>query len=272
LINGSLSIASGRTKGFAKHLLSRVYRSIDRIYAISEEDARRFREVYHLSNVEYLGDTKYDQVVYRKKIAQKQELLPQGWTRNGHIILAGSIWPEDAVNIFPSFMSLLKKNPHWKIILVPHEPTKENVRRMKDEFSRWNPIRFSEKEQIEQHRIIIVDEIGHLAGLYLYADIAYVGGSFKQGIHNAMEPAIYEIPVLYGPVHKNSYEAIQLAAEGGGFVIKNSSDLDSLLRRFTENEPERKKAGQAAGQFARRHTGATEKLLNKWRNLLGDKK
>ena len=43
--------------------------------------------------------------------------------------------------------------------------------------------------------MIIVDSVGILLILYASAHIAYVGGSFRQGIHNVLEAAVYGIPV-----------------------------------------------------------------------------
>jgi 3-deoxy-D-manno-octulosonic-acid transferase len=117
---------------------------------------------------------------------------------------------------------------------------------------------------------LVVDEIGHLAGLYHYSDIAYVGGSFKQGIHNSMEPAIFGVPVLYGPVHKNSYEAIQLARQNGGVVVHNKRDLFETLSELVLDEGKRNQLGEKALHFASANTGATEKLLDQWKNILLD--
>ena len=46
--------------------------------------------------------------------------------------------------------------------------------------------------------------------LYASAHLAYVGGSFRQGVHNILEAAVYGIPVLFGPKHWNSQESLQL--------------------------------------------------------------
>ena len=51
--------------------------------------------------------------------------------------------------------------------------------------------------------------------------MAYVGGSFKQNIHNVLEAAVYGIPVLFGPKIENSQEAKRIAELGGGIIINN---------------------------------------------------
>jgi 3-deoxy-D-manno-octulosonic-acid transferase len=243
---------------------------IIKIFTISEEDRQRFEFVYAIKNVEYLGDTKYDQVVFRKRQAEAEKILPDIWNQSSHCIVCGSIWPEDTYHLFPALKKILEANQDWKIILVPHEPHEKYVKEIVSQFSRWGIKRFSDRKAINKERVLIVDEIGHLAGLYHYADIAYVGGSFKQGIHNTMEPAIYGIPVLYGPVHKNSFEAIQLSRQNGGVVVHNKKDIYDTLNDLILNGDKRNGLGEKALQFASANTGATEQLLEKWKTILAD--
>ena len=62
--------------------------------------------------------------------------------------------------------------------------------------------------------------------------MVFVGGSFKQGIHNVLEPAVYGIPVLFGPKHENSQEAITLGKLGGAFVVKDKKQAYRNLRKI----------------------------------------
>lgn len=272
LINASLAASSSRANFVTRKFLRAVYRPITQICAISEQDKKHFNDAFHLNNVEFLGDTKYDQVVFRKLAAQKQNLLPEKWFKNSKIIVAGSIWPEDAVHLFPALISLLKQTDNWKVIIVPHQPTDVFIDKIENHFKKFKPGKFSNRNEIEDERILVVDAIGYLAGLYHYAKIAYVGGSFRQGIHNTMEPAIFGIPVLYGPVHHNSYEAEQLANGNGGIVVNNTRELTSRIMDIVLDKESREVLGKKAFTYASANTGATEKLLKMWKNILTGKK
>jgi len=272
LVNASLADNSSRTKPVIKRFLKHVYREFTEIYAISEEDKSRFALHYPRCNVKTVGDTKYDQVTLRRKAALTKKLLPDTWLINRWIFLAGSIWPEDETHLIPAFKILLDKFSQLSIILVPHEPTEKHIYTLQIEFEKYGICLYSKKEILKDERIIIVDSIGLLAELYQYAKAAYVGGSFKQGIHNAMEPAIYGIPVMYGPVHENSFEAIQLLKTEGGFKITDSEQAEEILRKFIENEMFRKIYGENALKFASKNTGATEKILANWTNILSEEK
>ncbi|TFH00656.1 MAG: hypothetical protein E4H13_06915 [Calditrichales bacterium] len=268
LINASLREKSSRSKHLVKRFLKHVYRDFDYIYAISEDDTRRFATHYPRCRVETMGDTKYDQVVVRKKQAKSVELLPESWIKEDWIFVGGSVWPEDTAHLFPALVRLLEKKPQLKVILVPHQPVEKAVKNIEEKFFQWGTKRFSQRETLQTERVLIVDAIGYLAGIYHYAKAAYVGGSFHQGVHNVMEPAIFGIPVLYGPVHTNSYEAIQFSENNGGQVVTNADEIYRAIGTLYENEAQRQAVGLQAKQFATRNTGATERLIVKWKHLL----
>ena len=76
-----------------------------------------------------------------------------------------------------------------------------------------------------------------------------------------MEAAVYGIPVLYGPMHENSYEATQLIKEKAAFVVRQETDAYSILKRLIEDENFRRNSGRKVQDFVTRHTGATQRIL-----------
>jgi 3-deoxy-D-manno-octulosonic-acid transferase len=110
--------------------------------------------------------------------------------------------------------------------------------------------------------VIIVDSIGILLTLYTYADAAFIGGSFKQSIHNVLEAAVYGIPVLFGPRIENSQETQELLKRGGGILIKNKREAYKQLRTLFSNEVLRKNKGNIALNYVQENLGATDKIVN----------
>jgi 3-deoxy-D-manno-octulosonic-acid transferase len=271
LTNASLAENSTRTKPVVRNFLGTVYCDFDKIFAISREDGDRFKTFYPGCRVETMGDTKYDQVVIRKQAAVKLQLLPAEWNQHRFTIAAGSTWPEDEQHLFPALKDILLKYESVNLILIPHQPEEKAIKTHMDYFKDWDSILFSNREQIRGQRIIIMDSVGYLAGIYLYANAAYVGGSFRQGVHNVMEPAIFGIPVLYGPEHKNSYEAIKLAGYEGGIIVNNSAGIQEWFEKFILDPALCKKIGQKAEQYVLGNTGATDRLLAGWQKILGKK-
>ncbi len=271
LTNASLAENSTRAKPVVRNFLKTVYCDFDKIFAISKEDGNRFLSFYPGCQVEIMGDTKYDQVVIRKQIAVKQRLLPVEWCQNRFTVVAGSTWPEDEQHLLPALKNILLKHESVNLILIPHQPEEKAIKALMDYFKDWETILFSNREKIHNQRIIITDVVGYLAGLYLYANVAYVGGSFRQGVHNVLEPAIFGIPVLYGPDHKNSYEAIKLADRKGGIIVHNSTEIQDWLEKFIQDPSLCKKIGQQAEQYVLGNTGATDRLLASREKILGKK-
>ena len=72
---------------------------------------------------------------------------------------------------------------------------------------------------------------------------------------------MYGIPVVFGPKHKSSQEAVKLAELGGGFVVEDTATLHQTLRTLFENEEMRKRTGAIAANFVQQNVGATERFL-----------
>lgn len=268
LVNASLSRNSSRTRFWIRYFLKYVYRSFDHIFAISTQDMERFAKYFPLCRVSKMGDTKFDQVLIRKDEAASKHLIPGQWTENNLIILLGSIWPEDSEHILPVISTILEKKANVKVIIVPHQPSNHFIESLNAGMQKFDPVLFTDRSHLRESRLLIIDVVGVLADLYKYADIAYVGGSFKQGIHNVMEPAIYKIPVLYGPVHKNSFEAINLHKAGGSVLLNNEKDGLAILEDLIGNENKRVEIGNMAYKFAVENLGATDRIVREWVDYL----
>lgn len=146
---------------------------------------------------------------------------------------------------------------------MPHEPNEEHLEALELRLSsQISHIRFSSMSDYHGERIIIVDSIGILTTMYKYARIAYVGGSFRQGIHNVLEPAVYGIPVVFGPRHTNSHEAQELVQLGGAFTASDETEMYAVLKRLLTLEGERTKAGTIGGEYVHSHAGATDRFLS----------
>lgn len=270
LVNASVSESSSRLRPLVKHFLQNVYRQFNRIFTITEEDKQRFEKQFKLSNIDLLGDTKYDQVLLRKENALSTKILPEWWDDQRQVFLAGSIWPEDERHLLPALKDCLHTEKDLKLILVPHQPTVKAVERLKKSFAEFSCQTFTDIADNSKPRVLIIDAVGYLAGLYKYASVAYVGGSFQQGIHNTMEPAIYGIPVMYGPVHRNSSEAIAFAGDNGGIVVQNSQAIKDWTLRLLQDQSLMKEKGAKSYNFSSNKTGATKKLIEQWRSLLAE--
>jgi 3-deoxy-D-manno-octulosonic-acid transferase len=146
--------------------------------------------------------------------------------------VAGSTWPEDEKALLDGLDSLLRAG-RCQMILVPHEPTKDHLAALSSslqskgiDFSLYSSGRWTTEP------VLIVDQVGILAELYAWGDIAFVGGSFKGSVHSVMEPLGAHLLTLVGPHFSNNREAMEFSKipVGPFMAVQKCSDADSLNR------------------------------------------
>lgn len=263
LVDATLRVSSPRKYPFIKSFHKMLFSFFTKILTVSEIDAEEFMK-FGLSKekVEAVGDTRFDRVYQRSLLAKGRNLIKDEILANKKVFVAGSTWEQDEEVIFPAFAKLSRYDSNAIMIVAPHEPTELHLEKIENEFEgKTRTIRFSHLNNYRNEKIIIVDSIGILLTLYTYAQVAFVGGSFKQNVHNVLEAAVYGIPVMFGPKIENSQEAKKLAKLGAGILIKNKRQVYKNLRMLFTNEELRISKGNISLSFVKENLGATEKIL-----------
>ncbi len=270
IANATMRDNSSRFLPLVRSFHHTLYNNLTAILTVSEKDVRNFRR-FGITNgrLEAIGETRYDQVWQRSEDARRKHVMPPQIVRKRKVVVVGSSWPEDEEILLPTFRKILKYDPRVLMILVPHEPTVDALDAIEVSLGqRPKSIRFSVLTDYNSEPVIVVDSVGILMSLYQYADVSYVGGSFRQGIHNVLEPAVYGIPVVYGPKHENSQEAQELVRRGGGFVVRDQQECYRTLRTLLDDDDARAKAGAASLALVKENIGATERFVKKMEALL----
>jgi 3-deoxy-D-manno-octulosonic-acid transferase len=129
----------------------------------------------------------------------------------------------------------------------------------------WNTINEQQEKDVQDRlgdaKTMIIDSIGLLSKLYQYATITYVGGGFKNGIHNTLEAVVYGKPVLFGPKYQKFKEARDLIQERAAFSVTTADELKEKIDHLLKERSELLKAGEAAGKYVKENTGATGKII-----------
>ena len=214
---------------------------------------------FNLHKAVLAGNSRVDSVKNNKEEPWENEFI-EAFTLGAETIIFGSTWPEDI-----PFLQYFLSNPaykNWKIIWAPHEISSHQINLLfsyvKDE---KNIILFSKaSEATGNERILLLDTLGMLKYAYRYAQLAYVGGGFGKGIHNLLEPIVYEIPVIFGPNFKAFPEAHFLVENGGGFSIKNVKDWQHNLEKLIDPEY-RNNVGMIASSYIVQNMGTMDKIL-----------
>jgi 3-deoxy-D-manno-octulosonic-acid transferase len=266
LVSGTLSPGSGRLNVSIRNFYGELYSKLSGIAAISPQDARRFGDNSQ-GEVEIVvgGDTRFDQVCDRIESSQFT-LSPALKNDTRRHLIAGSTWPPDERMVIPAFSNLAKKFSDLALILAPHEPSQPRLENIygtlkKSDLS-YKPLSQINREENITESVIVADGLGYLAELYQIGDIAFVGGSFYGSVHNVMEPAVFGLPVFFGPDIENSLEAKELVRNNSGKIVNSAQELEKAAEKLLTDRAALDKTGKMAQQYIRDNCGAAQYCLD----------
>lgn len=264
LVDATMKKDSPRKLPLIRKFHENLFSELTRILTVSADDEAGFLEFNcKKEQVSVVGDTRFDRVYQKSTNAKDLRLIRKDILTNKRVLVAGSTWDADEDIILPAFITLAKYDPDLLLIIAPHEPTIINLENIEHEFAgKLKTIRFSHLVNYSDERVIIVDSIGILLTLYTYADAAFIGGSFKQNIHNVLEAAVYGVPVVFGPKIDNSQEARQLLDCGGASLFRNKREAYRLLRNLFSNKELRESMGQKSHDYVHKNLGATSRIIS----------
>lgn len=241
----------------------RVLQCFTRFY-VQNEESRRLLGSIGITQVDVVGDTRFDRVLQIKEAARTLPIVDAfvGAGTAGSapkVFVAGSSWPPDEERFIPFF------NAHkdWKIIIAPHVIGEDHLQQITQQLQ-MKTVRYTQATEAtaREARCLIIDCFGLLSSIYHYGQVAYVGGGFGVGIHNVLEAAVWDMPVIFGPNNTHFREAQGLKAAQGGFDFSTREEFEALISRFDTDAKWLEQCGQKAGAFVASMTGATRKIMD----------
>ena len=263
LVDATMKKKSPRKFPMMRSFHKYLFEDLTKILTVSEDDADGFKS-FKCNNVQIkvVGDTRFDRVYSRSLLSKESKIINKEVLKGSKVLVAGSTWPQDEEIIIPAFLKLMKFDSKAVMIIAPHEPTLLHLEKLEQEFSSVTTfIRLSHINNYKNEKIIIVDSIGVLSILYSYADVAFIGGSFKINVHNVLEAAVYGVPVLFGPKIDNSQEAKNLLESGGGIIVKDKKLFYRTIRELFSNEKLIKEMGKRSFEFVNQNIGTTDRII-----------
>ena len=254
-------------------------------FFVQNEISKELLGTIGITNVSIVGDTRFDRVLQIKAAAkqlpiveafldvrgegsevrgEKSGAAESGSAEAPKVFVAGSSWPPDEDIFIPFF----NEHRDWKLIIAPHVIGEEHLKQIESKLAGRKVARYSSLEDPENPEIpdnlevLIIDCFGLLSSIYHYADVTYVGGGFGVGIHNTLEAAVWDVPVIFGPNNERFQEAQGLKACGGGYEITGADDFRRIMQRFIDTPQTITEAGRQSGAFVQQMTGATKKVLS----------
>lgn len=226
-------------------------------YMVQNEESKQLLATLGITDVDVVGDTRFDRVLQIKASARQLPIV-EAFKQDYKVFVAGSSWPPDE-DIFIKFFN---EHKDWKLIIAPHVIGEDHLQQILSKLNR-NTVRYTQTtaEEATKADCLIIDCFGLLSSIYNYGEVAYVGGGFGVGIHNVLEAAVWDIPVIFGPNNQRFQEARGLLASEGGFEINNYADFDGVMSHLKSDKADLKEAGSKAGAFVLSLSGATDKVL-----------
>ena len=226
------------------------------------------KELLHKINIDnavIVGDTRFDRVLQIKEEARQLPIVEE-FTQHGSVptFIAGSSWPPDEELFLPYFNA----RQEWKLVIAPHVIGEEHLQQIVSGLEDRKAVRYTQVEKGEvsmeecrEASVLIIDCFGLLSSIYHYADVTYVGGGFGVGIHNVLEAAVWDVPVIFGPNNQRFQEAQDLLKAKGGFEINNYYEFSDIMEKFIHDSAFLKSSGERAGQYVKSRSGATDKVI-----------
>ena len=273
LISASLPAESLRRSRLGALVLRDAYAALDAVGAVDEDTAVRLVDLGARPDVVVVtGDTRYDQVWQRAQGVDREAGLVPRLASGRPTLVAGSTWPADERHLLDAFVRVRRRVPSARMILAPHEVSPSHL----DPLVAWASAERLTLARVDDHGaaeadVILVDRYGVLADLYALADVAFVGGGFHDaGLHSVLEPAAFGAPVLFGPRHTRSRDALELLKRGGARTVTSSPAIERTLVNWIDQPETRKASGRNAFDVIERGRGAADRSLKLVESLLGD--
>jgi 3-deoxy-D-manno-octulosonic-acid transferase len=222
----------------------KIFANVHVVFAQSQKDKVRLEEL-GAKEVHVVGNIKLAAKISQTKFYDKP---------SSEVIVAGSTHETEEEPIIESFLRY-KKNNNAKLIVVPRHPERfKKVHTLMQHYAQKENLtlsRWSEKKTFDAD-LILVDAMGELNNMYAIADVAILGGAFRDDVggHNPLEPAHFGCKVISGEYffHQKAlfkevkniqivakekiYEALNKAKKTPSASYDGNVDLESILQKL----------------------------------------
>ncbi|MEO5346100.1 MAG: 3-deoxy-D-manno-octulosonic acid transferase [Magnetococcus sp. YQC-9] len=271
VVNGRISPRSFKRYHAIRWLTRQLLADGTRYLMQSKADAERLIAMgAPAERVRVTGNLKYDQALKSPDPALLNRLQARLGTPMSSVWIAASTHPGEEAMLLDLHRRLITTPLAPRLILVPRHPERtgdvlELIRQRGLECQRFSQLTGSWSAPL-----LLVDEIGWLAGLYSLARLVFIGGSLvARGGQNMLEPAAWGVPVLFGP-HVFNFRDIaeQLLTVGGALRVESDRELGLRLEALL-GDPERcRQMGEAARAVIPANAGALERTVTEIRQTL----
>lgn len=244
-------------KSYGK-IMTNTIKKFSHIFTQNQKSIDLLKKV-NCSSFSISGDTRFDRVSNQLLTNNTLDFI-EAFKDQKLCIVFGSSWKEDA----ELFIDFINKYPHYKYIIAPHNISKSECGFLSDHISCKTILYSNYKEsELKTANCFVIDTIGLLSKIYAYADISYVGGGMGNlGLHNILEPAAFGSPIIIGKNYKNFPEAESLIKMKGVYAVKNKSEFENIILKFTDDKRFRELTSDITKKYIIDNKGATQHIID----------
>lgn len=209
-------------------------------------------------NISVSGDTRLDRVGEIADAAPRLDKL-ELFCGNQKAIIAGSTWKEDE-DLFIPYLN--KCASGQKFVIAPHEVNPQSLERITNALEKpYALYSTASREELSKADVLIVDGYGYLVSVYRYGMLAYVGGGFTSGIHSILEPAVFGLPVIFGPDYQKFQEAHDMLNIGAARCINNYEELENQIDSYLSDPGKLLSSSTLARNYVNKNRGASKDIV-----------
>ena len=267
ILNGRISPRKYPRYRRYRHLLPPVYSLLSHVGVQDEVYLHRFQALgVPEERITITGNLKFDGVATEVEKSRKVTIrLENGFSESDRILVFGSTRAGDETLAAACWNALKNDYPNLKVVVAPR-----HLQRVEEVVAAFSGNVLSLRSEIKSSRsggrgrVLVLDTMGELGGMYAIATIAVIGGSFYPGVegHNPLESAALGVPTVFGPYMGNFPDATALLTDtGGALQAKGPEGLVPLLRRLLDDAELARQIGERGRGAILNNQGASERSL-----------
>lgn len=231
LVNARLSDKSYARWQGRRDIFQQIISNFKNVLVQSKSDLEKYRNL-GCNKVLNLGNLKFankELEVNKEHFKELQALL-----HKKKIFVASSTHHEDEEVTLSIIKDFKQKNINYYPIIVLRHP--ERCKELAKQCTKLG-LSFSIRSEGElpylDKDLYIVDSFGELGLFYSLAFMSFIGGSFKHGGHNLMEPAYFDNVIVLGPDMSNFQNiADDMIASKSALQISDAKELADKIKFF----------------------------------------
>ena len=264
-----LAFNMNEKSGFIKWPQAGFYRKafllFDKIFVQNTRTAELLKTKLGVTKTELIGNTRINSIY---DVYQQNHLFTEieKFVGNDFCIISGSALKKDQAIFVETYFEMNDKKIKW--IIAPHEINAYEINSCISSSEKM--IMYSKIDKLtSEHNFLWIDNVGMLAKLYRYSDVAFVGGGFnKIGIHSILEPTVYGCPTAFGPNHRNYIEALELLERKGVEIINDKKDLKQFISSYYSDAELLKKVKKESQEYVVERKGQFEPVFEMFTSVL----